>query len=165
MSFYKEIEPFAEYIYSIRKLKQYFSFDLRFPAKWIVPKNIVEDQIITPDNNNPDFKVVSFVAQINEEDITNVTLKIVKVIKINREKEIKEKLFKQTIEQLKQTFEQTDLEKLQTLYFDFDTTDINIELNSESDEQEPTVIELVGEPKKEGPKRTRKKQERVPEGN
>ena len=74
-------------------------------------------------------------------------------------------MFKQTIEQLKLTFEQTDLEKLQTLYFDFDTTDIDVELNTEIHEQKSTVTELVGEPKDERPKRTRKKQEPVSEGN
>ena len=34
---------------------------------------------------------------------------------------IKEKLFKETVEELKKTFQQNDLEKLQNLYFDFST--------------------------------------------
>ena len=165
MSFYKEIEPFVEYIHSVRKLKTYFSFDLKFPNKWLIPKSIVEDQIVTPDTNNPEFKVVSFVSQITEEEVSAVILKIIRVIKLNKEKEIKEKLFKQTIEQLKLTFEQTDLEKLQTLYFDFDTTDIDVELNTETHEQKSTVTELVREPEEERPKRNRKKQEPVSEGN
>jgi len=42
MSFYKELSPFVEYIHSIRKLKNYLSFDLKFPVKWSLPKSIVE---------------------------------------------------------------------------------------------------------------------------
>jgi hypothetical protein len=54
------------------------------------------------------------------------------------------------VEQLKQTFEKTDLDKLQNLYFDFDMdeeldTDLDsqIELEDEQDGQESTATELV----------------------
>ena len=40
-------------------------------------------------------------------------------------------LFKRTIEELKQTFEKNDLEKLQNLYFDFDSNDLESELDTE----------------------------------
>ena len=64
---------------------------------------------------------------------------------------MKERLFKQTVEQLKQTFEKTDLDKLQNLYFDFDEEDVDTSLdvelepdmNDEQDGQESTVTELV----------------------
>ena len=72
-------------------------------------------------------------------------------------------MFKQTVEQLKQTFEKTDLDKLQNLYFDFDEEDIDTDLNGgldndfedelsinqqikigdEQDRQESTTTELV----------------------
>jgi hypothetical protein len=67
--------------------------------------------------------------------------KIAKIIKLNKEKELKEKLFKQTIEQLKQTFEKTDLDKLQNLYFDFDLPDND--LTEDLDDGEPTTLELA----------------------
>jgi len=51
---------------------------------------------------------------------------------------------------LKQTFEKTDLDKLQNLYFDFDVEDeldteldTEIDLEDEQDRQEPTISELV----------------------
>jgi hypothetical protein len=50
---------------------------------------------------------------------------------------------------LKKTFEKNDLDKLQNLYFDFESDDIDteldteIELTDEQDGQEPTDTELV----------------------
>jgi len=72
-----------------------------------------------------------------------------KIIKLNKERELKEQLFKQTVDQLKKTFEKNDLDKLQNLYFDFESDDIDteldteIELTDEQDGQEPTDTELV----------------------
>ena len=144
MSFYKELEPFIEYIHSIRKLKNYLSIDLKFPTKWSLPKSIVEEgQVVGFESDDSNFKGVSFVTEISEVSV-NVTLtKIAKIIKLNKEKELKEKLFKQTIEQLKQTFEKTDLDKLQNLYFDFDLPDND--LTEDLDDGEPTTLELAEE--------------------
>ena len=86
-----------------------------------------------------------------------------RIIKLNKERELKERLFKHTVEHLKQTFEKTDLDKLQKLYFDFDEEDIDTDLNGrldndfedelsinqriklgdEQDRQESTTTELV----------------------
>lgn len=122
MSFYKELQPYFEYIRSIRKLKEYLSFDLEFPSKWSIPKNYVDDgQTVSFDSEDPNKRGISFVTPFDELNITNTLTKIAKIIKLNKEREIKEKLFKQMIEQLKQTFEKNDLEKLYSLYFDFET--------------------------------------------
>jgi hypothetical protein len=155
MSFYKELVPYIEYIHSIRKLETYLSFDMKFPTKWSLPKSIVEEgQVVGFETDNQNLKGISFVSQINEKEISTILVKIGKVIKLNKEKELKERLFKQTVEQLKQTFEQTDLDKLQSLYFDFESADIspeleinedliNEEIEDEQDGQEPTTTELV----------------------
>lgn len=144
MSFYKEIYPFVEYVHSIRKLKTYFSFDMKFPIKWSLPKSIVdENQVVAFESDDQNLKGVSFVSTIDEKEISSTLNKIAKVIKLNKEKELKERLFKQTIDQLKQTFEKTDLEKLQTLYFDFNDNDLENELIDEQDGQESTIIELA----------------------
>ena len=71
-------------------------------------------------------------------------MKIAKIIKLNKERELKEKLFKQTVDQLKQTFEKTDLDKLQNLYFDFDE-EPELEIDEEQDGFQPEDAELVGE--------------------
>jgi transcriptional regulator of heat shock response len=137
MSFYKELAPFVEYIHSIRKLKNYLSFDMVFPSKWSLPKSLVEDgQIVGFEVEDQNMKGISFVSPISEKEISTTLTKIVKIIKLNKEKELKERLFKQTVEQLKQTFEKTDLDKLQNLYFDFDEEDTSLEIE---DEEEPNL--------------------------
>jgi hypothetical protein len=139
MSFYKELVPFIEYIHSIRKLKTYLSFDIVFPTKWAIPKSLVEEgQIVGFEAEDQNFKGISFVTPITDKDISNTLIKIAKIIKLNKEKEFKEKLFKQTVEQLKQTFEKTDLDKLQNLYFDFDEGDTSLNI----DEEEEPNLEL-----------------------
>lgn len=152
MSFYKEIAPFVEYIHSIRKLETYLSFDMTFPAKWSIPKNIVDEgQIIGFEVEDRNSKGVTFVCPIGEKEVSSILVKIGKTIKLNKERELKERLFKQTVEQLKQTFEKTDLEKLQNLYFDFDEGDLDTDLDGEIEDnlddeqngQESTTTELV----------------------
>jgi hypothetical protein len=134
MSFYKEIIPFVEYIHSIRKLESYLSFDMKFPVKWSIPKSIIDEgKIIGFEVEDQNSKGITFVTPINELEVSTILVKIGKIIKLNKERELKERLFKQTVEQLKQTFEKTDLDKLQNLYFDFDEEDIDTELNGELD--------------------------------
>lgn len=156
MSFYKELSPFVEYIHSIRKLKNYLSFDMVFPTKWSIPKSLVDEgQIVGFEAENQNFKGISFVSPIDDSEVSKTILKISKVIKLNKEKELKERLFKETVERLKSTFEKTDLDKLQNLYFDFDDGDdipgLDVEIDDadndvdyEQDEQEPIDTELAG---------------------
>jgi hypothetical protein len=152
MSFYKEIAPFVEYIHSIRKLETYLSFDMKFPTKWSIPKNIVDEgQAIGFEVEDPNSKGITFICPIGEKEVSSILVKIGKTIKLNKERELKERLFKQTVEQLKQTFEKTDLDKLQNLYFDFDEGELDTDLDGEietnledeQDGQESTVVELV----------------------
>ena len=152
MSFYKEIIPFVEYVHSIRRLESYLSFDMKFPSKWSIPKSIVEEgQVVGFEVEDPNSKGITFVCPIAEKDMSLTLVKIGKVIKLNKERELKERLFKQTVEQLKQTFEKTDLDKLQNLYFDFDegdldtnlNTEIETELEDEQDGQESADVELA----------------------
>ena len=106
MSFYKEIAPFIDYIHSIRRLKNYMSFDMLFPTKWTISKNIIDEgEIVAFQAEDQNHKGISFVAQIDESNISLVLTKIARIIKLNKERELKEKLFKQTVDQLKQTFE------------------------------------------------------------
>ena len=149
MSFYKELEPFVQYIHSIRKLENYLSFDMAFPVKWSLPKSIIDEgQVIGFHLDDQNLKGLTFVSQINENDISIILTKIAKIIKLNKERELKEQLFKQTIDRLKQTFEKTDLDKLQHLYFDFETDGPNLELDEQNGEESAT-IELVDEREEE----------------
>ena len=118
---------------------------LSFAYKWCGPK--------WPITNNRVPTLVDINHAMNDGDIDDdvqapvvfQSFKNREIIKINKERELKEKLFKQTVEQLKQTFEKTDLDKLQNLYFDFEEDDeTNLEIN-EQDGHEPEDAELAGE--------------------
>jgi hypothetical protein len=132
---------------------------MKFPTKWSIPKSIIDEgKIIGFEVEDQNQKGITFVTSISESEVCMILVKIGKIIKLNKERELKERLFKQTVDQLKQTFEKTDLDKLKNLYFDFDEeidTDLggdlddeindsqDITLNDEQDRQEPALIELV----------------------
>jgi len=135
MSFYTELSPFVEYLHSIRKLKNYLSFDMVFPTKWSLPKSLVDEgQIVGFEAENQNLKGISFVSPIDDSEVSKNLIKIAKIIKLNKEKELKERLFKETVEQLKNTFEKTDLDKLKNLNFYFEEEDETPELNVDLDE-------------------------------
>jgi hypothetical protein len=142
---YKELEPFMEYIHSIRKLENYLSFDMIFPSRWSLPKTLVEEnQLVGFETKDSNYKGISFVSLIDEKEVTITLVKIAKVIKLNKEKEMKENLFKETIEKLRQTFEKTSLDKLKNIYFDFPEEETNLNID-EIDKSEREDVKLVGE--------------------
>ena len=125
---------------------------MKFQTKWSIPKSIVDEgQVVAFEVDDPNMKGVTFICPIGDKEVSSIVVKIGKIIKLNKERELKERLFKQTVEQLKQTFEKTDLDKLQNLYFDFDEgeldtdldTNIETDLEDEHDRQGSTVSELV----------------------
>lgn len=143
MNFYQNISPFIDYLFSIRKLKDYISFDLLLPNKWSLPKNLPEGVETVPFKvEENESKGTSFVSQMNEENISKLILVITKTIKLNKEREMKEVLFKQTIDELKKTFEHNDLDTLQRLYFDFENEEPNLE-EDEQNGQDTATLELA----------------------
>jgi len=145
MSLFKEIEPYVDYVHSIRKLKNYFSFDIIFPIKWVIPKSLVDDQMLPFDQKDEHRRGISFVSEFNEESITKTLDKINRIININIEREQKDRLFKQYIEKLKNTFETTNLDKLQSLYFEFQDELPKLDDSYERVESKAVDVELVEE--------------------
>ena len=120
MSLYKEIEHIVDYCSSIRKLKTYLSFDMIFPSNWNVLKSQVDETKTVFNKSDDKGKNISFVSEINEEAISDTISKIETVIKYNKEKEEKERLFKEKVNELKNLFEKGGLEDLKNLKFDVD---------------------------------------------
>jgi hypothetical protein len=119
MNMFKELTLIYDYLFSIRKLENYLSFDVKLPAKWTIPKNIVDTaKVVENQSNEPELRFFSFVSEFNETSI-NTTLGIVKsLIKINKEREEKERLFKTKVNDLKILFDNTSLDNLKQLTFD-----------------------------------------------
>lgn len=120
MSLYKEIENIVEYCSSVRKLKTYLSFDMIFPPSWAVLKNQVDETKTVFNKSDDTGKNISFVSEITEDAISDTISKIETVIKYNKEKEEKERLFKEKVNELKNLFEKGGLEDLKNLKFDVD---------------------------------------------
>ena len=122
MNFYKSIEPFLEYFFSIRKLESYFSFDIEIPKTWGVPKSLSADGQTVPfeSQKGENFRGLSIVCEINEQEVEKTVKNILRLIKINKEREEKELLFKEVVSDLKKTFESSDLDSLKKLNFYFE---------------------------------------------
>jgi len=136
MTFYEEIELVYPYLVSIRKLKEYLSFDIEFPEKWRIPKKYInEDKFVKQEKQNPGKNLVSFVSELKEDELNLTVENIKKIINFNKEIEQKEALFSNKVEELKKIFELQDIGSLKTLKFEIN--EFNLQL--ENDEQ-------VGEP-------------------
>jgi hypothetical protein len=120
MSFYKEIEDLVDYVYSVRKLKTYFSFDIEFPPSWTILKTHIDESKTVVNKNDKESKSFSFVSEITDEDISETILKIKKIVEYNKEREEKLKLFNEKVNELKGLFEKQDLKELKHLKIDIE---------------------------------------------
>lgn len=141
MSLYKEFSNLLPYLQSVRKLKQYFSFDLSLPITWKLPKKYVdENRVVEQDSKTSTHRFFSFVSEINEEDVDRTTTNIKSIIKYNLDREEKEKLFENKVNELKVIFEKQNLNNLKNLKFQLNLN--KIELEDGEEEVRPT--EVVG---------------------
>jgi len=120
MNFYQHITSLGDYFVSMRKLETYMSVDLAFPSNWGLPKSIQEICSIVPfECGIEHMKGVSFVSEMNEKSFEKMIGGINRVIKLNKEREMKDELFSQVVQQLKDTFAKKDLDTLKTLQIEF----------------------------------------------
>jgi hypothetical protein len=116
---YKELKDIFQFLVSVRKLKKYLTIDIEFPTHWKIPKKFVqEDKIIENDKVNEGFRFFSFVSEFDEKNLNLVVNNIKSIISYNKEIEMKERLLKQKIDELKKIFENENIENLQSLKFD-----------------------------------------------
>jgi len=116
---YNELKDIFEYLVSVRKLKTYLSIDIEFPITWKIPKRFVqEDKIVENPKNNDNNRFFSFVSEFDESNLNLTVNNIKNIIHYNKEIELKERLLKQKIDELKKIFESKKLENLKTLKFE-----------------------------------------------
>lgn len=138
MTFYNTLESIKDYFVSLRKLETYLSIDLKFPDTWSMPKSTTIDYQVVPfELNESSSRGMSFVCEMNEVDVEKNITMIQKIIKLNKERELKEVLFKEVVSELKKTFETNDLHSLKKLNFYFENEksikqDLDHELGGES---------------------------------
>lgn len=121
MTFYNTLESIKDYFVSLRKLETYLSIDLKFPDTWSMPKSTTTDYQVVPfELKESSSRGMSFVCEMNEVDVEKNITMIQKIIKLNKERELKEVLFKEVVSELKKTFETNDLHSLKKLNFYFE---------------------------------------------
>jgi hypothetical protein len=148
MSLYKEFSDLLPYLQSVRKLKEYFSFDVMFPTTWKLPKKYVdENRLVEQESKMSTQRFFSFVSEINEEDVERTTTNIKNIVRYNLDREEKEKLFEDKVIELKTIFEKQTLKSLKNLKFQINTIN-HIEL--EDNEESVKTSEMVGDTSEEG---------------
>ena len=140
-------EETKSYLKSVRLLKDFISFDVYLKSGWNIPKKYTEGvEVLSQDSDREDFKLFAFVVK-NERELVDMVEKCVSnIFKYNREREEKERLFKEKVQELKGMFESQDVNKLKMLYFNFDedTTlelEDNIEDNGQGDGESSDVVQ------------------------
>jgi hypothetical protein len=135
MSLYKEFSTLFPYLQSVRKIENYLSFDISFPTTWKLPKKYVEeDKIMEQQSNSNGERLFSYVTEITEVEIEKVYQNLCSIIKYNKEREEKDKLFESKVEELKKLFEKQNLEKLKGLDFHINEPKQKVQLE---DDEEP----------------------------
>lgn len=142
MSLYKEFSALLPYLQSVRKLERYLSFDVSFPTTWKLPKKFVdEDKVMEQTSKTSGERFFSFVSEINEESVERMSQNLKNIIKYNHDREEKERLFQNKVEELKTIFEKENLNNLKNLNFELKTGKIELVDEEESIER----VRVTGE--------------------
>ena len=132
MSLYKEFSTLFPYLQSVRKIKNYLSFDVSYPNTWKLPKKYVdESKVMEQTTTIANERLFSFVSEITENDVEKVSGNIQSIIKYNLEREEKEKLFDSKVNELKMIFEKQNLSNLKSLHFDIKQNKLELVDNEE----------------------------------
>lgn len=153
-NFTEELKP---YLKSVRVLKDYVSFDLYLSSFWSIPKKFITDgiEVINQENSDrPDSKVYSFVVKNEKQMVDSIEKAFKSIVSYNKEKEEKERLFKQKIQELKTMFESKGVDELKTLHFEMEEEVVRLGLKDENLEEDGQGTEghddLVQEREAEG---------------
>jgi hypothetical protein len=122
MSLFTELSPILTYLSQIRKVEDYIVFDVLFPNSWKVPKKFVnEEKFVNQGTTEENLILLWFVSNLNDDDIEITKNNILGIINYNLEREEKERLLENKINELKSIFNNESLDSLKNLKFDIKT--------------------------------------------
>jgi hypothetical protein len=140
MTLYTTIEPILDFLISIRKMENFLIFDIKIPKKWrLLKKFIKEEKFLDNGLIEDDYRSVSFVCEISENEIEETQKNIIGIINFNLELEEKESLLENKISELKNLFEKENLNNLKKLEFK-----MKVIKESKTTQSNPIIID--GEP-------------------
>jgi hypothetical protein len=106
---------------------------------WKIPKKFtIEGKVVEQENPQPNMRLISFVSEFDEKELSTTVNNIKSIIDYNKELEEKEVLFVNKVEELKKIFEKQNLDKLQTLKFDI--KEFNLKLEDEDQTGKPDGV-------------------------
>ncbi len=101
-----------------------------FSTTWKLPKKYVdEEKVMEQESKTANMRLFSFVSEIDEQSIEKVSTNIQSIINYNLEREEKDQLFQEKVNELKTLFEKQSLKNLKQLKFEFKQTKIELEDN------------------------------------
>jgi len=136
MNYYNFITKTKKYLKSVRVIKDYVSFDMQFSDRWVIKEEHFKKVEIVKNKSVDETIVLSFVTPFSEEKINEVEETIDSIIKFNIEKEEKENLFRNKVQELRSIFENKKLDDLKNLKFDIDELKSFIEIENKNGQED-----------------------------
>jgi hypothetical protein len=110
-----------------------------FPNSWKLPKKYIpENSIIENESQTPEHRFFSFVSEFEEQAVDSILTNIQNVIRYNKEREEKEKLFDDKVSELRKMFDKQNLDNLKNLKFDITSKKVEFE-DEELTDAEPAT--------------------------
>ena len=147
MNLYEQLNEIFPYLISIRKLETYVSIDVELPTTWKLPKKYVDEKMVVEQKSTKtEFRCFSFATSFDEETLDKLFNNLKNIVKYNKEREEKEKLFEEKVKELKSFFDKSNLTDLKSLEFQVNNV-LNLELEEDEQEDEDRIsresVELV----------------------
>lgn len=147
MNLYEQLNEIFPYLISIRKLETYVSIDVELPTTWKLPKKYVDEKMVVEQKSaKTEFRCFSFATSFDEETLDKLFNNLKNIIKYNKEREEKERLFEEKVKELKSFFDKSNLTDLKSLEFQVNNV-LNLELEEDEQEDEDRIpresVELV----------------------
>lgn len=137
---YESIKQLRPYFHSLREVQNNVSLDIKIPTNWNYEKTLSIYKLVQPkiQDKNEKFILISLVSSATVSGYSIVLQCATDIIKINKENEEKEKLFKEKVSELEKLFNIESLDNLKEIKF------INVE------QRDPEGIRFVEPGDEEG---------------
>ena len=120
MTFYNVISFLFPYLYSIKKLKNYLSIEMIFPKTWEFPSKILEKvQAEQNEKYNGEGYFLIFVSELDEQKLNGLLDSIADLITFNLEKQEKEMILREKVQELKEIFKMKSLDEVKNIEIKF----------------------------------------------
>jgi hypothetical protein len=166
MIFSQFTEKSKTYVSSVRFLEDYVSFDLKIPESWSIQQKAVKDiEVINTNKVSEGIRYLSLVCKNDAGEVNKTEMALDEIIKFNKEREEKERLFKTKVQELKSIFDNKDINALRGLKIGIDELESLLsggteEKNDEDDGKDESgeYADMVQTGENKRPKRNSKSQ-------